>query len=382
MPTTIETDDDNPFSPDPPAPVTPDPQPEKPNPQPGKKDEPTQPETSHPQPEKPTPKPTDPSQPRPVTPTPAIPAPDPILGLATAVPVAQNLAGQLAAQAMPLPQITLQLKYVDQKELRDFSAEYTSSIATQRTYRPQGFFGLSAEVLANLPQGAFIEVDTDDEFWRMYDVTVHGPSKNDYETLGLRSAAVQLDYGSQDPRRRVTQTFEFMAQSDTGTPPVFTTPVQKGVYQCSSTLTYAFDGSWTGDPAPRTLPTQTTSLRDVYVVPQQDFRFVEVNASFTSAPDWTVMSQIQVDLECRCGANGRQESFSRQFVIHEGWVPSLVPSAGVAGALPWRIRFKDPDPAKPLSIGGKLGYVARDGKRREVPIVATNNPNLVFLPRP
>lgn len=281
----------------------------------------------------------------------------------------------------PMPQIALVLKAIDQRELRDFHAEYSSSTAVARTYRPQGFFGLTPAMLERLPAGTFIEVDTDDEFWRLYEVNVHGPSAGDQKVLGLRSAAVQVDYCAANRRKRVTKTLEFITGTDAvGTAKMFSTPMIPGVYTYDATVTYAFDESWTGAARPRSVSVAGTDLRTLYVLPQRDFRFVVVNASFTRPPDWTEMSQIHAQITCRSLSETQPEEFVHHVVIHEGWTPSLTAESGTAGPLPWRIRFNDPD--APVQITYALSYVPRKGLRHDADSIVTVNPNLVFQPSP
>jgi hypothetical protein len=305
-------------------------------------------------------------------------------GAGAVVPLA-NAANQLANQLTPLPQISLQLKYVDQKERRQFTAEYSSRKAIQRTYRPQGFFGLSDEVLAALPKNAFMEVDTNSEFWRKYEVTVHGPLAEDYSKLGLTSAVVQIDYGDpQGGTGHVSQSFGFNKPTDAGTTQVFSKPMYAGRYDYQSQLTYAFDGSWTGDPVPRTLGRADSTVRDVFLIPQRDFKFVTVNAAFTSPPDWTQISQIHLMLTCSSLSPSAPESFDKTVVIYDGWTPSLVPPAPLAPTppLPWKLRFKDADQKTQVRVAYRLKYVMRDGSQHDSTPADTTDPTLVLAPAP
>lgn len=328
----------------------------------------------------------------PTTPTTNVKAQDPetakkeqaVNGGSSVVPLA-NAANQLASQALPLPQISLQLKYVDQKELRTFEAEYSSRKAVQRTYRPQGFFGLSDDVLAALPKNAFMEVDTNSEFWRKYEVTVHGPLADDYAKLGLTSAVVQIDYGDpQGGTSHVTQSFGFNTPADAATTKLFSKPMYAGRYDYQSQLTYAFDGSWTGDFDTRTLPQPSSAVRDVYVNTQRDFKFVIVNAAFTSPPDWTQVSQIQLTMTCSSLSATFPESFDKTVVIHEGWVPSLAPPDPNAPTpqLPWKVRFKDADRKTEVRVAYRVKYTMRDGTPYESKSADTRDLTLVLDPAP
>lgn len=358
---------DNPFAP--PGPVKP----------PDKPETPTTPDT-----------PTKPDVP--VTPVTPVKPPDPaavaqqqaVNGASTVVPLA-NAANQLANQVTPLPQISLQLKYVDQKELREFTAEYSSRKAIQRTYRPQGFFGLSEAVIAALPKGAFMEVDTNSEFWRKYDVTVHGPLPDDYAKLGLTSAVVQIDYGDpQGGTSHVSESFGFNSAAAAGTTQRFSKPMYAGRYDFRSSVTYAFDASWTGDFDVRTLEMPASTVRDAYVSTQRDFKFVTINAAFTSDPDWARVSQIHLSLTCTSLSPRWPESFDKTVVIHAGWMPSLAPvdPAAPVPQLPWRVRFKDADRKTPVRIAYRVKYILRDGSQHESVPADTTDPTLVLDPGP
>ena len=301
-------------------------------------------------------------------------------GAAQGVAVLSDSVGKAAAQALPLPQVTLQLKALDQKELRDFHAEYNSRQAVRRTYRPQGFFGLSPAVLEKLP-GAFLEVDTHSEFWKKFVVAIHGPDPGDFDRLGLNSAVSRIEYG-QDAHGRsaIDQSFRFSRQQ-TQDIQTFATPMLRGERRYRQRLTYAFDHRWTGDPAPRTLELASSDLRDVYLAPQRDFRFVTVNASFTESPDWQQLSQIHLSIGCATTAEVDAERFEKNVVIHPGWTPSLAPASEADSELPWRIRFKAAGP-EPLRIEYSLVYHFKNGTSHASGPFQTSNVHLVLRPAP
>lgn len=302
-------------------------------------------------------------------------------GAAQGVAVLSDSVGKAVAQALPLPQVTLQLKALDQKELRDFHAEYSSRQAVRRTYRPQGFFGLSQAVLARLPKGAFLEVDTHSEFWKKFVVAIHGPDPGDFDRLGLNSAISRIEYG-QDAHGHtaVDQSFRFSRQQ-TQDIQTFATPMLRGERRYRQRLTYAFDHRWTGDPAPRTLELASSDLRDVYLAPQRDFRFVTINASFTESPDWQQLSQIHLSICCATTAEVDAERFEKNVVIHQGWIPSLEPAGNADSELPWRIRFKAAG-LEPLRIEYSLVYHFKNGTTHASGPLQTSTPHLVLHPAP
>jgi hypothetical protein len=217
-------------------------------------------------------------------------------------------------------------------------------------------------------------------------VKVHGPLPEDYTKLGLTTASVQIDYG--DPAggtKHVNKGYGFNAR-DAEPIKTFSNPMYAGHYDFRYRTTYTFDASWTGDPAERVLEEASSSIREVHVLPQRDFKFVTINAAFPSAPDWTTVSQIHLYLTCSSLSARWPESFDRTAVIHEGWAPSLAPpeasGAGPVPALPWKVRFKDADLKTPVRIAYRAKYVMRDGTEREVAPRDTNDPTLVLAAAP
>lgn len=338
--------------------------------------------------------PVNPAEPTDTTPATPVPPPTPeqlrqaadqqaVDGASQALPMlasgAAAGAANAAAAALPLPQVTLQLKAIDQKELREFHAEYSSRIAVKRTYRPQGFFGLSAALLAQLPPSAFLEVDTDSAFWRKLEIAVHGPSPADFDKLGLASAVARIQYGATSP---VDASFRFAPQGEPLALQQFSAPMRRGETDYQPVLTYAFDASWTGDPAPSELRLPRSEQRDIYLAPQRDFRFVVLDASFTDKPDWTQLSQVQLKIRCAmAGADGAQvESFEKNVVVRPDWVPGFT-SADAAGPLPWRLRFRRRDDAS-LQIDYKLTWYFKDGRKQQNATIRTDNADLVLPAAP
>ena len=123
------------------------------------------------------------------------------LGLLTPIPAAEDKApdnpasgggGQIAGS----PEIALKLKYVHQDELKTMVFEYHRSDAAQRTYAPQGFFGLMLNDL-NDEEKHFVEVDL-----------VHGRAVHTRLGFGEPredAGRVRLDAGVETARRDQVQ---------------------------------------------------------------------------------------------------------------------------------------------------------------------------------
>ncbi|MET0406287.1 MAG: hypothetical protein ABW123_27965 [Cystobacter sp.] len=300
-----------------------------------------------------------------------------------------SLVGEDPEKPRELPVVNLQLKYLRQVEQRTFKAEFSSQKAVVRTYRPQGFFGLDDEERMKT-QGYFIEVDANDEFWRQFKVKVHGPG--DFTSVGLRSAAVQLEYGSPtDPKARlVTESYRFTAPTAEAAKDTkeqeFSKPMYRGHRDYRASITYAFDplSGWQGDPKEQTTSKKSSDVRDTYVVPERDFTFLIIHAGFADAPDWSQLSHIVLELRYPSvlskDAPTQTESYSHTVNITPRWTPTLEMTAPVQGSppppLPWKLRLKDPDAPKKVSY--QLTYFLKSGQKQQGPVLESQRTQLVL----
>ena len=99
---------------------------------------------------------------------------------------------------------------IKQEERKRLVFRYTRSEATQRSYAPQGFFGLLAGDLDK--KSHFIEVDLDDPFFRRFEIKVS--TIPDFAAIGLRAAEIALSYGKPgDPGGVKSQNLRFEGQN-------------------------------------------------------------------------------------------------------------------------------------------------------------------------
>ena len=99
---------------------------------------------------------------------------------------------------------------IKQEERKKLVFRYTRSEAAQRTYAPQGFFGLLAGDLDK--KSHFIEVDLDDPFFRKLEIRVS--TIPDFAAIGLRAAEIALSYGKPgDPGGVKSQNLRFEGQN-------------------------------------------------------------------------------------------------------------------------------------------------------------------------
>ncbi|WP_395711071.1 hypothetical protein [Reyranella sp.] len=99
---------------------------------------------------------------------------------------------------------------IKQEERKKLVFRYSRSEATQRSYAPQGFFGLLAGDLDK--KSHFIEVDLDDPFFRRFEIKVS--TIPDFAAIGLRAAEIALSYGKPgDPGGVKSQNLRFEGQN-------------------------------------------------------------------------------------------------------------------------------------------------------------------------
>jgi hypothetical protein len=240
------------------------------------------------------------------------------------------LANMGATSAMP--QVSFRLKYINQDELKTLTLEYHRSEATQRTYAPQGFFGLLAGDLDMSKGGKhFREVDLDDPFFRVFTVTVQAPI--DYAAIGLTSAHVTLDYGDPqgDPQHLKHQDYLFDAEHHQDQQwQVFLDDRLDTTY--TYTIEYHFDpqSPWKAQQYSYHTAAKQTENRTLFLNPFDDFAFLDVTIT-TDGIDTDIVSATDVHLSYT-GPSG----YSRQDVV-----------TTIAGKEPqhWKLRLVgDPSP--------------------------------------
>ena len=203
--------------------------------------------------------------------------------------------------------------------------EYHRSDATQRTYAPQGFFGL---MLGDLDeeQKHFVEVDLDDPFFREFAVTVQAPI--DFQKIGLQSSHVSLDYG--DPQDAVnhkhgdaifdpTRPKEFKFA-------VFMNANHDTAYTYSAEYHFDPNSGWDGRTFSYQFQPRTTEDRDLFLNPYDQIGFLEVQV-FPHQVDPGVIDSIDVDLSYS-DPNGE---VVQRLNVTPGSQPQF-----------WRVRIDDP----------------------------------------
>lgn len=243
-------------------------------------------------------------------------------------------------------ELALKLKFVHQEEQKTVTLLYNRAEAVQRTYAPQGFIGMLANDLEDKSKH-IVEVDLDDPFFRVFNVTLDAPI--DFQRLGLSAAQVGIDYGDPadptnhrhgdfvfDAQHTAEQKFEvFMNQG-------FDTGYRFGVQ-------YHFDpgSDWQARRFSYDLPAQLTEDRTLLVNPFDQIGFLEVRV-FPGQIDRGVVESIDVHLTYAPDAGPPLE---KMLIV----TPN-------SPAQFWRVRLDDPN-LRAYSF--RLVHHLKDGSTRE-----------------
>ncbi|HMF89472.1 MAG TPA: hypothetical protein VKL40_02430 [Candidatus Angelobacter sp.] len=253
-----------------------------PPPPPPDKPKPDKPQPDKPKPDKPKPDKPKPDQPKPDKPKPGKPKPD--------QPDSPSGDGQIAGA----PQVAFKLKYVHQEEHKRMVFEFHRSDAVQRTYAPQGFFGLMINDLSE-DRKHFVEVDLDDPFFRQFAVTVQAPIN--FQKIGLQSSHVSLDYGNpQDAANHKHGDVIF----DASRPKefkfaVFMNAQHDTTYRYATEYHFDPDSGWDARAFSYQFPPRTSEDRNLFLNPYDQIGFLEVQV-FPHQMDAGVMDSVDVEL--------------------------------------------------------------------------------------
>jgi hypothetical protein len=245
------------------------------------------------------------------------------VGVNVPASAAPNAAGAGSAAGFPVA-VSFKLKYIRQEELKTVTLEYHRSEATQRTYAPQGFFGL---LTADLEQGNhFVEVDMDAPYFRAFSVVVDAPV--DFRAIGLTSAQVALDYGN--PAVAADHKHgDFIFDAESPGEKHFES-FMNSTYDTQYTydVQYHFDpmSGWAGERFSYELPAKRTEDRTLLINPFESLGFLDVQV-FTNQIDWGVIDSLDVDLRYQSPSGWTHEK-TLNFVAD-------------TPALSWKVRLSD-----------------------------------------
>ena len=285
---------------------------------------------------------TTPTATKPATPTPTPPPATPPTTSKTTPPVTGgqsgvNVSNPLTNPLKSLPgtasaassaaspySVALRLKFVSQDEQKTVTYDFNQMSAVQRTYSPQGYFGL---LLQGIDQSKhFLKVDGTDPFFNHFAITVNPP--RDFAGIGLLVAHVAVDYGDASSSTPVKHNeFEFTPSSATPqTWTVFEGLIQQTQYNYTADYKFDPESGWVGEQTSYTLPAVKTEDRVLNLDPYDFLGFLQISVS-ADRIDPSVVDRIEVPL---------------QYQAPSGWQASttiIVRPGGVAQF--WKLRIAD-----------------------------------------
>jgi hypothetical protein len=208
-----------------------------------------------------------------------------------------------AANVADTALVSFKLKMIKQIEEKTLTFKFTRSEAVQRTYAPQGFFGLFAEDLSK--DGHFFSIDGDDVFFREFRVSVETPF--DKERIGLSSAHVQLNYGKEgDPDKKHK---DFVIDKDSPEKTDWLVKTIPGVNKYSYSVQYHFDpdSDWKGDKMSYEFDAKMTEDRTLLLHPFDSLVFLDIIAS-ASQVDWEEVADVELHLSYKSGDGWTEKS--------------------------------------------------------------------------
>ncbi len=262
----------------------------------------------------------------------AAPPPPPVQSTTATTQPAGGTVGQVAQAAQGIASaasaaspfgVSLQLKIVHQDEQKVVTYEYNRMDAVQRTYAPQGYFGL---MLGSIDKSKhFLEVDGTDPFFSKFSVVL--TPIHDFAGIGLMTAHIALDYG--DPGDAAAKHGEFVFDASNTAQvswDVFEGQVHRTDY--TYTATYIFDSSsgWIGESDSYTLPAITTDNRQLTLDPHDTLGFLMVSIA-PGRIDANTVDRIEVSLTY---ADAKGWTTSAEFVVRSG-----------SPAQAWKLRLSD-----------------------------------------
>ena len=212
---------------------------------------------------------------------------------------------------------------MQQDEQKTVTYEYNRMDAVQRTFGPQGFFGLMLKGIDKSKH--FLQVDGTDPFFTKFSVAITPP--RDFASIGLQTAHVAIDYGDPSSPDAKHGEFDFTAAQSAPTSwDVFEGQVRSTEY--TYTADYSFDpqSGWVGAQDRYQLPAVTTENRQLTLDPFSMLGFLTVNVS-PGKIDANLVDRVEVALQYS-DSSGWQPSAN--YIVHPGDQPQA-----------WKLRLSD-----------------------------------------
>ncbi len=242
--------------------------------------------------------------------------------VADAAKALAGVASAASSAASPFG-VSLRLKFVHQDEQKTVTYEYNRMDAVQRTFSPQGYFGLMLDKIDKSKH--FLQVDGTDPFFSKFSVAITPP--HDFAGIGLQTAHVAIDYGDPNSDDAKHGEFDFTAAQTAPTSwDVFEGEVRATEF--TYTADYSFDpqSGWVGAQDRYQLPAVTTENRQVTLDPYALLGFLTVTLS-PGKIDANSVDRVEVTLHY-AEAGGWQTSAN--YIVHPGDQPQA-----------WKVRLSD-----------------------------------------
>ncbi|WP_452223648.1 hypothetical protein [Lacinutrix chionoecetis] len=288
---------------------------------------------------------------------------------AAAAGVRPDTAPSAANLSLDTALVSFKLKFIKQIEEKTLTFKFTRAEVVQRTYAPQGFFGLYAEDLKK--EGHFFEIDGDSAFFREFKVTVETPF--DRERIGLSSAHVKLNYGIEGDTDKKNK--DFVIDKETSEKLEWLVKTIPGINKYSYSVQYHFDpdSNWRGDKMSYDFDDTLTEDRTLSLHPFDSLIFLNVVVS-ASKVNWSQVDSVEIELEYKSDTWSDKET--------------LFFSESKAEDQHWKIRSSD---VNNKGYTYTITYHMQDGTTRKLEPVSTeatrvvvNNPskaiNIEFIP--
>lgn len=253
-------------------------------------------------------------------------APDPSPGIPPAMGTDPSKNGNLQSSL-----VCLTLQCVKKEELKEITYDFNERSPEVRTHSPQGFLPLLL-TKDELEQHMHL-IDLHHPFFDELNVLVTGPTKQEFQDLGIRDVTAAFTYGApEDTVAQVTDSLLFRSDS-TGDKTFAAMRQGRKSLAYSVALSYEFyrDSGLQGDSFVYRLPPRPGTGRSLLINPAMDFGFLDVEV----APGHIHPDVLQVDVDLAyTAADGHFNSTD-----HYRFRPGQADATGHR----WRVRTRNTD---------------------------------------
>ncbi|MEL6530866.1 MAG: hypothetical protein AAFQ27_12965, partial [Pseudomonadota bacterium] len=189
--------------------------------------------------------------------------------------------------------VSLKLKFVRQEERKTLTVVYNRQQAVERTFAPQGTFGLMLQGINK--DEHFTSVNLDSAFFREFEIEASAPI--DFDAIGLASAQVSIDYGSPEHSNGVIhREMSFRSGDDeTQTKAFFLNEELDLFYKLGITYNFRGGTDWEGEELAYEIPATLSEDRSLHIDPHLHLGFKTVRV-YPHRIDADVIDRIELAL--------------------------------------------------------------------------------------